>query len=314
MASFMKSRAQIVILFALLLLQTSAGCEAKTLIPPTAVSMRNVVLYPYDDAPSRIAKLRGTIISTKAGHPAVFDDVGSYKIDVSQAEVHLSAATITILMNRYIFPSANGPVTHVDVTFGTGTLQMKGAVVKAGLTIPFSATAIAQPNGAGDMTIRITDMTAAGLVSKKFMDFLGLRMSAIAQPTNTSVFRIIGDTMIIPVLSMFPPPKINGHIRSIHVTPTEMVAILGSPINDFPKDSAGDSYIKCRGGVLKFAKLTMQDVDLTLIPLKGAGSLGFSPANYYRQMQAGLALMLPNRGLVAKVPSYTDMLQLARPR
>ena len=41
---------------------------------------------------------------------------------------------------------------------------------------------------------------------------------------------------------------------------------------------------------------------------QATGSLGFSPAGYYRQLVAGYSVPQPNRGLVAHVPDYLSLL------
>jgi hypothetical protein len=279
---------------------------------PTRVWMRDVVLYPYDDARSHVVELSGSVVPTHAGGTVVFDDVASYGVEVEHAEMSLTAATMTVLMNRYILPAANGPIRHVDVTFGANTIEMKGTMVKAGLPIPFSASATAAPDPNGDMRIRITKMTAAGIVPKGLMDALGLQMSTVAQPRNTGVFSIKGDDMILPVASMFPPPKFTGRLRSVTITPAEMVGVIGAPGGSAQPGIDAQSYIHYSGGILKFAKLTMQDADLTLIPKSGSGPLGFSPANYYLQMKAGFTVPQPDRGLVAHVPDYPAVDRAAR--
>ncbi len=269
---------------------------------PIRVWIRNVVLYPYRDAPAHVVALSGTVAPTRPGRMVVFDDISSYGIMVQHAEVRLSAATMTVLMNRYVLPASNGPIKHVDVSFGAGTIGMSGIMQKGKMRARFKATAVAAPTADGDMRIRVVKMTAGGFVPKGLMDALGLKMSKVAQPRNTWVFHIVGDDMIVPLVSMFPPPKVSGRLRSVSVTPRAMIAVIGSA-GAPPFPALGASYIHYRGGALKFAKLTMQDVNLTVVP-KTSAPLGFSPANYYRQMEAGFSVPQPDRGLVAHVPNY----------
>jgi hypothetical protein len=272
---------------------------------PIRVAMRDVVLYPYRDAPSHVLALSGTVAPTRAGGTVVLDDIGSYGIMIRHAEVALSAATMTVLMNRYILPASNGPIKHVDVSFGAGTIGMSGIIQKGKVRARFKATAVASPTADGDMRIRIVKMTAGGFVPKGLMDALGLKMDKVAQPRNKQIFHVVGDDMIVPVVSMFPPPKVSGKLRSVRVTPRAMTAVIGSA-GAPALPALGPSYIHYRGGVLKFAKLTMRDVNLTVVP-KTSAPLGFSPANYYRQMEAGFTVPQPDRGLVAHVPNYSAL-------
>ena len=275
---------------------------------PIRVWMRDIVFYPYDDAPSRVAELSGSVAPTHQGGTVTFDDVGSFGIRVEHAQVHISAASMSVLMNRYVLPAANGPIRHVDVSFGAGVIQMKGTMVKAGVPVPFTATAVAEPTPDGDMQLRIVKMTAAGVVPKGLMDALGLQISKVAQPDNREIFHVVGDTMVLPVVSMFPPPKFSGRLRSVVVSPTEMIGVIGSAHQPRSPGPASGSYMYFRGGALSFAKLTMQDADMTIVPKDRSGPFGFSPAHYYRQMQAGYTVPQADRGLVAHVPDYGRML------
>jgi hypothetical protein len=272
---------------------------------PIRVQMRNVVLYPFRDAPSHVMALSGTVAPTRAGGTVVLDDISSYGIMVQHAEVALSPATMTVLMNRYILPASNGPIKHVEVSFGAGTIGMSGIIQKGKVRARFKASAVASPTADGDMRIRIVKMTAGGFVPKGLMDAVGLKMDKVAQPRNKQIFHVVGDDMIVPVVSMFPPPKVSGKLRSVSVRPGAMTAVIGSAGTP-AMPALGPSYIHYRGGVLKFAKLTMRDVDLTVVP-KTSAPLGFSPANYYRQMEAGFSVPQPDRGLVAHVPNYTAL-------
>ena len=308
--------------FGIALALTTGACVASTfdtrpapsaaLRGPIKVRMRDVVLYPYRDAPVRAAVLTGSAAPTRPGGTIVLDEIASYGIMIQYARVHLSAASMTVLMNRYVLPASNGPIKHVDITFGNGTLGMTGTLVKGHTRIRFKAGAVPEATSGGDMRIRITKMTAAGFIPKGVTDALGLKMSKVAQPRNTAIFHMVGDDMIMPVVSMMPPPKVSGMLRSVAVTPREMVIVIGTPGAGALPASSARSYIHYRGGVMKFAKLTMQDVDLTVVPKEASGPLGFSPAGYYRQLVAGYSVPQPNRGLVAHVPDYLSLSRAPR--
>ena len=121
------------------------------------------------------------------------------------------------------------------------------------------------------------------------------------------MFRIVGDDLIVPLVSMFPPPRVSGHLSAVTVTPSGLIAVIGSQSAPaLPEPYA--SFIHFRGGLIKFARLTMQDVDLTVLPQR-KGSLGFSSASYYRQMTAGVAIPQPNGALVTRIPNYDTLLR-----
>jgi hypothetical protein len=277
------------------------------------VWMRDAILYPLRDVPARVTRLNGSAAPTRAGRPIVLDDIGSYGVMVEHGELHIGAPAITALMNRYILPASKGPIKHVDVTFASGTIGMSGVLQSGRTRVGFKATAVPEATRDGDLRIRVVRMKAGGFVPKGVLDAVGLKLSRVAQPRNTYVFHAVGDDLIMPIVSMFPPPKVSGVLRSVRVTPREMVMVVGSLAPTAPPPLRFSSYIHYRGGVVRFAKLTMRDVDLTIVSDVPSRPLGFSPANYYLQLERGVTLALPDRGLVARVPDYATLVRPVRP-
>ena len=271
---------------------------------PIQVSMRDVVLYPYDDVPAAIASLTGRVVAEHPPKPIVMDDPASYRIETDGAEMRLTAEGMTRLMNRHILPGGRTPIRQVEVGFEEGAISMSGTMVKLGAPVPFTATAKLEPTASGDLRVRVTAMRAAGVIPKGLIDALGLQLDTLAQPENRGVFRIEGDDMIVPVASMFPPPRFAGRLASVRVTPQGMVAVLGKPAAPAAPPVEAASYIYFQGGTLSFAKLTMHDTDLVIVPEDGSKPLAFSPTRYYAQLEAGHTEALPRFALAARVKDF----------
>lgn len=274
--------------------------ETEQAAGPVRVSMRDVVLYPYSDVPATVASLSGQVLPEHPPKPIVMDDTASYRIDVTSAEMRLTAEDMTRLMDRHILPDAHTPIRDVHVTFGEGNIGMSGTMVKLGAPVPFTATATMEPTQSGDLRVHVTAMRAAGIIPKGLIDALGLQLDTLAQPANRGVFHIEGDDMIVPVISMFPPPRFAGRLASVRVTPQGLVAVLGKPAEPAAPPVQAGSYIYFQGGTIDFARLTMHDTDLVILP-EDAGPLRFSPVHYYAQLEAGRTEALPNFALAAYV-------------
>lgn len=282
-----------------------APSAAKSAPPDVRIWMRNVVMFPLPNAPATVTRLSGTAVPTRSGRLIDMDDVTSYAVRVKHGEMVIPAASMEALMNQHILPQAKTAIKRVSVTFGNGVIVMRG-VLQKGVPVGFTAQAVASPSHNGEMRITVTKMKAAGFIPKSVMDALGLKLSKVAQPNNTGVFRIVGDTMIIPVSSMFPPPRFLGPLRSVRVTPQGLIGVVGTGGDDAPLRMAGP-YIQMRGGVLNFAHLTMSPTDLTMVPKTRAATLGFSPAQYYRQLLAGYSTVQADYGLVGHVADFRSL-------
>jgi hypothetical protein len=272
----------------------------------TGFWMRNIVMFPLNDAPATVVRLSGTAVPTRKGQIIDMNDVESYAVRVRYAQMVVPAATMQALMNQYILPSAHTAIERVSIRFGNDVIFMRGTIRK-GVPIGFTAEAVAAATPDGEMRLTVTKMKTAGIIPKGVMDALGLKMSKVAQPDNRHVFRIVGDTMILPVSSMFPPPKFLGPLRSVRVTPQGMTAIVGTGTPDGPRRTSTSPFIHMRGGRIRFAHLTMAPTDLTMVAKSSTATLGFSPAHYYRQLLAGYSVSQPDFGLVGHVADYRGL-------
>jgi hypothetical protein len=235
------------------------------------------------------------------------DKVTSYSIRVSHTEVRMSAASLSALLNSYVLPSAGTNIRNVNVTFDNGAVRLRGTLKKAGLPIGFSATALATPTPTGELRLQVVKMKAAGFIPKSLLDALGLTLEKTAEPQRRGVFRIEGDTLFVPVSSMFPPPKFYGALRTVRVTPQGLDAVIvGRKVGPPPPERSA-SYLIFRGGKVQFGKLTMTNSDLTLLPRSKTTTLGFSPNRYFQQLVGGYSVSKPDRGLVSYVADYRNL-------
>jgi len=274
----------------------------------TQIWMRNLILFPYGDVPTSVSALDGAVRPTKQGRAIVLDDVTSYAISVERASVALTAADVTALMNRHILPIGNSPIKQVNVTFDDGAISMSGTMVKLGIPMPSTANAVLAPTRDGDLRVHMTAMRAGDVVPKSVMDALGLQLSNIAQPENPRAFRMEGDDMVVPLISMFPPPLMLGKLTAVRVTRAGLFATIGQGEVTSPPGIQASSYLHMRGGTVVFAKkLTMANADMTMVPLDASRNLGFSPSDYYEQMVGGYTISMPDYSLVAHVKDFRDL-------
>jgi len=269
--------------------------------------MRDIIVFPYDDAPVTVERLSGALKPTQSGRLVDMDEVTSYQIDVAHAEVRMSAASLSALLNRYVLPSAGTAIQNVTVRFDNGEIHLRGTLKKAGLPIGFSATALASPTPSGELRLEVTKMKAAGFIPKPLLDALGLTLAKVARPKRPGIFRIEADTMFLPVASMFPPPKFYGKVKSIRISPQVLDAVFEGPEVGQPPPMRLPCYMIFHGGRVGFGKLTMTDSDLALLPRKRSATLGFSPTHYFQQLVAGYSLSKPDRGLISYVGDYRDL-------
>src|SRR5438445_816217 len=90
--------------------------------------MRNVVLHLGDGVTLSIHALRGALIPTVKGRPAIFDDRNSFVLRIDGGEVAMSTAALTSLMKNYVFTGDKPPIKKLEITTDDGRLKEKGVL------------------------------------------------------------------------------------------------------------------------------------------------------------------------------------------
>jgi len=92
----------------------------------------------------------------------------------------------------------------------------------------------------------------------------------------------------------------------VRIDGADLVQVFGPPDAALSKPpEAAQNYIYFHSGRIRFAKITMDDVDLELVDKDPSNNLDFSLEHYYQQLQAGYTKMTANYGLVTYIPDYS---------
>jgi uncharacterized protein YpmS len=223
---------------------------------PVQVQMRNIALHVDSTAVVRIVALRGELIST-SNRPPVFDDRRSFKVRVDSGEIAVDSSALTQLLNRYLFSYKGSPLRDLKVTTDGAQLKIEGELRK-GVPIPFSMTA--EPSVLPDGMLRLhpTKVKTLGVPTKRLMELFGVELDSLISLKKANGARIDGDDFVLDPAALLPPPRIEGHLQSVRVHGDRIVQRFGPgrlPALK-PPDPAAPNYMYYAGGVLKFGKLT----------------------------------------------------------
>src|SRR5437667_12889105 len=82
----------------------------------TRVEMVNVNIRLDPELTMRIRRLEGKLVPTKKGHPPSFDDKLSYVLAVDSAEIGVTTASMTHMMNTYVFGEDDAPPKNLRLS------------------------------------------------------------------------------------------------------------------------------------------------------------------------------------------------------
>jgi hypothetical protein len=88
-----------------------------------------------------------------------------------------------------------------------------------------------------------------------------------------------GNTMMVKPFGLFPPPRINGKMESVHVD-SSMIALTFAGRAVPAPELAGSNYIYLRGGNSEFGHFRMVDTDVLLQDANPRNPFVFSLLRY----------------------------------
>jgi hypothetical protein len=292
---------------------TSAPAPTPTPPPargPVKIEMRDVQLHVDDGIVLHIARLRGDMVPIKPGHPPVFDDQRSYVLRVTDADLSLDMASLTVLLNRHVFGYEKAPLTDITVTVEDGRLKQKGKLHK-GVTVPFTLEATVSATDDGRLRLHTESVSALGLPAKKLLDLFGVSLDDVVKIKEQRGVEITGDDIVIDAGRILPPPAIEGRLTRVDLVNGALHQTFGTPGQApkplAPADSRARHYVYFSGSELRFGKLLMSDADLQLIDADDRDPFDFFPAKYLTQLVAGYSKNTPSGGLRTYMPDYNDV-------
>lgn len=269
------------------------------------VQMRNVRLHVDETTVLQIARLRGALVSTRGGHPPVFDDKHSFTVRIDSAQIALSMDSLTRLLNTYVFHYDGSPLKNLTVTADGQRLKLNGTVHK-GVDLPFTIIADPSVDADGALRLRAHSIKTLGIPAKGLLTFFGVELENLVNLHGRTGMRVVEDTVVIAPSALVPPPRIEGRLQAVRVEPTRVVQIFG-PGSLLPlklPDRSMRNYMYYRGGTLRFGKLTMSDADLALIDASQKDPFDFYQDRYERQLVAGYSKTTVAHGLKVYMPDY----------
>lgn len=277
------------------------------------LQVQNGLFHVMDDVVLTVSRLDGWMIP-QPGQTVSLDNKKSFILQINSGETYLKATDLTGLLNEYLLPHAKTSIKDITVTFEGNQVAVKGDLRKA-VPIPFEGKGTVSVADDSDIRVHFTDLKAAGVLKKGLLDFLGIKLSSVAQPQKQSRFYIEGDDIILPITALFPPPRITGKLTAVRIEGDSLVQVFGPPNATIaPPPTSAKNYVYFRGGRMKFGKLTMDDVDLELVDKDPSNAFDFSLDHYALQLEAGYSKALPSGGLLAVMPDYSAVAKAAAPK
>ena len=269
------------------------------------IQMRNVNFRLARDIVLEVRTLRGELQRTKPEVPVTFDDPESFIVKIDAAQVAISPASLTALMNSYVLAYDQSPIKNVTVTIIGNRLIQKGTVHKK-IDIPFEIEGSLSPTDDGNIRVHADKIKSAHLPVKGLLHLFGEDLSKLVNQNPARGMKVEGDDIILTPPTLTPAPHLEGRVTRVSIADGKIVQVFDSGRHPAPLSPPFRSaaYLYQRGGILRFGKLTMNDADLEIVGDR-PDVFDFFQREYQKQLVAGYSKNTTANGLVAHMLDYS---------
>jgi hypothetical protein len=284
---------------------------------PVEAEMRHVLYHVDDRVVLQIEYLRGALLPTR-DEPPWFDDPESFALAIDSGVVTISTASLTALLNDYVFNYDGTPLENLTVTVDKGQLKQTGTLHK-GIDMPFTIRAQLSTTSDGRLRLHPTSVKVAGIGVTGLMRTFGIELEELVKVQRGRGVEIADNDFLLAPAGLLPPPRIQGKVTAVRLGRASIEQIFGGSTRPGrsqrlrPSDPSARNYMFYRGKVLRFGKLTMVDADLQIVDGDPDDPFDFDLAHLNEQLVAGESHNQPDFGLVTVMPDYGDIRRVASP-
>ena len=269
------------------------------------VQMRNIVYHYTEQTSVHIVTLRGQLEPIKGDIP-VFDDKTSFILRIASAEMTISPASLSNVLNSWVFNKPDAPLKGVAVQIDQQRLRITGRLHSKG-DIAFETEGEISASQDGRIRLHTDKVKALHVPVKGLMDLLGLQIANLIKTGKVQGVEIENDDILLDPTKLLPPPRIEGKITAVRLEGDAIVEVFGGSLRLPAMNVPYPNYMAYRGNKLRFGKLTMADTDMVIIDMNPQDPFDFFLDHYPEQLVAGYTKQTPAYGLRVYMRDYNKL-------
>ena len=283
----------------------SAQAQTRESARVVDVQMRNVLYHYTDQVSVHIRALRGSFVPLKGEMP-VFDDKNSFALRIMSAEIAISPASLSNVLNSSVFAKPDAPLKSISVQIENGRLKIKGKLHNKG-DLPFETEGQLTASPDGKVRMHTEKVKALHLPVKGLMDLLGIQIADLIKTGKVEGVEAQKDDLILDPAKLLPAPHIAGQVTAVRLEKDNIVQVFGHAAAAAAMDVPYANYMAFRGNQIRFGKLTMAGTDMVLIDMDPRDPFDFFLDHYREQLVAGYTKETPAFGLRVYMRDYDKL-------
>jgi hypothetical protein len=270
---------------------------------PTLLYAHNLLLRKGPDFRIYIRWIRGEMLRTSRHVNPSFDDPESFVLQIQKGVIHANIGDIGNYLNKS--SPSDAPLKSISIQPEGDQLKLHGVVHKI---IPLSVELVGTltPNPDGRVRFHVTKLDVLKIPLKGLLRGFHVELADLVHVSDMPGIQVADNDIIFDTRKLLPPPHIEGQLTSLRVIPPDIEVIYGNAANDETRLAEWHNFLRLSGGTLDFGKLTMHNVDLTMIDASKDPWFDLDLVNYQAQLINGYSRMTAQAGLEIFMPDVDD--------
>ena len=273
-------------------------------VSPTMIYAHNLLLQKGPHFRIYIRWIRGQMLRT---HPQVdpsFDAPESFLLEIQKGVLSVHLQDLTNLLNAGTV--GNVSLKNVSIQVSGNQVELHGTAHKI-VPLPVKIVGVLSPLPDGRILFHVLSFSLLKIPLKGLLGTFHMTLSSVLPANQTAGIEVDGNDIRFDTQTLLPPPHIHGQITAIAVSPAEIKVVYGNAGDDENRLSQWHNFLRFRGGSLDFGKLTMRDVDLTMIDASQDPWFDLDLVNYQAQVVNGYTRMTAQAGLEIYMPDLDEI-------
>jgi hypothetical protein len=270
---------------------------------PTALYAHNLMLRKGPNFRVYVRWISGELQRTRRQVNPSFDDPESFVLQIQKGVIHVNIGDIGNYLNTSS-PSGS-PLKNISIQPDGDQLKIHGTVHKI-IALPVELTGTLSPTPDGRVRLHVTKFDVLKIPLKGLLGGFHIELSDLVNAGNVPGVQIADNDIFFDTQKLLPPPHIHGRITSLRVRPPDIEVIYGNAPDDEASLAQWHNFLRLRGGALDFGKLTMRNVDLTMIDTSTDQWFDLDLVNYQAQLVNGYTRMTAQAGLEIFMPDLDE--------
>ena len=286
--------------------QNAQTLPAAVDVEPTAVTAHNLLLRKGPHFRIYVRWIQGHLVRTRPDTNPTFDDPDSFILTVQKGMISIALKDLAGFLNAGATGGV-GAIANVSVKTKGDQIEIHGTAHKL-MPLPVKIVGSLHPLPHGRIEFQVAGLSVLKVPVKGLLGAFRLTLADLTPKSPTPGIVIDGNNLIFDTQKLLPPPHIHGLISQVSVSSDQIHLVFGNASQSDAQLSQWHNFVSFRGGSLGFGRITMKNVDLTMIDASQDPWFDLDLVHYQAQFTrgysriikgAGMEIFLPDAGSVA---------------